>query len=239
MRVAAAAVTAALTCTLVGCAPDPAPTRPSPTTATAGPTLARSPIPSDWRDVPGPGGLIYSVPADWGRLEDAGGGAREADRAPDDGQDWGTGYVTVANTVAGYGYCPASGTSFRVLTGMTDTRPGTAEEQARSAARSLTDALSHTFTQNGADVPAAEPRLIGVSGAPAWYVSLRGRPREPRHRCTPPVIRIDVVAVATRAADGSEATQLFLVMADEEEPGVQPTEVVDRVVASLRYEDSI
>ena len=240
MRGAAAAAAAALTCALAGCgtiAPSPGPT--STTSAPTGPTLARSPIPQDWHDVPAPGGLIYSVPPAWEELDTPGTRDGAAGRDGTAGRDWGSGYVTVANMVAGYGYCATSGMSFRVLTGVTDSRSGPAQDEVRSAARSLSDALNTTFTHNGADVPTAEPSPISVSGSPAWHVSVRGRPHEPRHRCTPPVIRIDVVAVATRAADGSEANQLFLVMADEDEPGTEPIEVVDQVVGSLRYDNSI
>src|SRR5699024_6443661 len=83
------------------------------------------------------------------------------------------------------------------------------------------------------------PEKIGVSGAPAWHLSLRGRVRPPRNTCTPPVIRFDTVAVSTRTPEGAPATIVFVLMADEGEQGVQPEETIDRVVASLRYDISV
>lgn len=226
----------ALLVALAGCSVGGDGAAPTSTPEEAGPTLADGPLPEGWTDVHGPGGLMYSVPPSWKPL----GGDAPGAPPEDDSQDWGSGYVTTANSVADLGYCPiGGGMSFRALAGLTQPVAGHARDQAASASRSLADSLDSRFTQNGADVPRVDPVKIGVSGAPAWHVSLRGTVHDPRNRCTPPTIRIDAVAVRTTTPDGAEASQLFVLMADEAEPGVQPTEVVDRVVASLRFDNSI
>ena len=236
-RALAAASAAGLVTVLAGCGgggDDPAPTT---TPEAPGPTLARGPVPNGWKDVASGTGLLYSVPPEWDL-----GSTTGPDGTPSGGDDsagWGSGYVTHANSIAERGYCHAAATSFRVLAGITDPMPGEARDLATSAGRSLSDAISTEFSRNGADVPPPEPEKIGVSGAPAWHVVLRGRTHPPLDECTPPTIRVDAIAVATTASDGSPAAQLFVLMADEDQPGVQPRETVDRVVGSLRYENTV
>lgn len=218
------------------------PTDPAPREE-PGPTLATAPRPADWRDVRSATGLVYSVPPDWEVGDPFGEAPAEpgADPAPgaDPGTDWGSGFVTTANAIADRGYCPTADHSFRVLSGVTDELPGQARDQAESASRAIADSIDRRFTQAGADVPLPEPRKIGVSGSAAWHVSLRGQVRPPRDRCTPPVIRFDAVAVSTRTPDGAPASIVFVLMADEGEPGVQPEATVDAVVASLRYDNMV
>ena len=201
-----------------------------------GPTLAQGPPPADWQDVRSPGGLLYSVPPEW-EVGDPFGATEDG---PDPGSDWGSGYVTVANAIADRDYCDLGGLSFRTLSGISAAvLPGEARDQAESASRAMADSIDRYFTQAGAEVPVPEARSIGVSGVPAWYVSLRGEVHPPRNTCTPPTIRFDTIAVSTRAPDGAPASILFVLMADEGEPGVQPTETIDAVVASLRYENAV
>ena len=54
-----------------------------------------------------------------------------------------------------------------------------------------------------------------------------------------PTIRFDTIAVSTRTPDGAPASLVFVLMADEDEAGVQPTETIDAVVASLRYDNTV
>ncbi|EYT61083.1 hypothetical protein H483_0113105 [Dietzia sp. UCD-THP] len=235
--VVAGCLTAALTgCALWGDSPDPdTPDREEP-----GPTLAAGPPPGGWQDVRSPTGLVYSVPPDWEVGDPFGAPAPgDTDVPQDPGSDWGSGYVTTANAIADRGYCAASGLSFRTLSGISTLLPGDAREQAESASRAMADSIDRRFTRNGADVPVPEARSIGVSGVPAWYVSLRGAVRPPRDSCTPPTIRFDTIAVSTRATDGSPASIVFVLMSDEDEPGVQPEATIDAVVASLRYDNSV
>ena len=231
-------VTGSLVVSLTGCAlfsritdgPEQTP-REQP-----GPSLAQGPPPADWQDVQSPGGLLYSVPPDW-EVGDPFGAPEDG---PDPGSDWGSGYVTVANAIADRDYCDLVGLSFRALVGISAAAlPGDAREQAESASRAMADSIDRYFTQAGAEVPVPEARSIGVSGVPAWYVSLRGEVHPPRNVCTPPTVRFDTIAVSTRAADGSPASILFVLMADEGQPDVQPTETIDAVVASLRYENAV
>lgn len=220
--------------------PPPQPPREQP-----GPTLSSGPPPAGWQDVRSPTGLVYSVPPEWEVGDPFGAPAPDSpdgpdpDTGPDSGSDWGSGFVTTANAIADRGYCESNGLSFRTLAGISTVLPGDAREQVESASRAMADSIDRRFTRNGADVPVPEPRSIGVSGAPAWYVSLRGAVRPPRDACTPPTIRFDTVAVSTRTADGSPASIVFVLMADEDEPGVQPEVTIDAVVASLRYENSV
>lgn len=210
-----------------------------------GPTLASAPPPADWKDVHSPTGLVYSVPPEWEIGDpfelpdpadpDGPGGTAQ----PDTGSDWGSGFVTTANAIADRGYCPASGLSFRTLAGISAVLPGEAEEQAASASRAMADSIDRRFTRNGAHVPQPEPQKIGVSGVPAWHVSLRGQVHPPRGECTPPVIRFDTVAVSTVTPQGERASIVFVLMADEGEEGVQPESTIDTVVASLRYDNSV
>jgi len=201
-----------------------------------GPTLAEGPPPADWQNVHSPSGLIYSVPPDW-EIGDPFGVPEDG---PDPGSDWGSGYVTVANAIADRDYCRLSGMSFRTLAGISSAvLPGEARDQAESASRAMADSIDRRFTQAGAEVPVPEARSIGVSGVPAWHVSLRGEVHPPRNICTPPVIRFDTIAVSTRTPDGAPASIVFVLMADEGEPGVQDPEVIDAVVASLRYDNSV
>ncbi|WP_295647707.1 hypothetical protein [uncultured Dietzia sp.] len=239
VRAAAAAVVAgALVASLTSCAllsresdGSDAPDREQP-----GPTLADGPPPPDWKDVRSTSGLIYSVPPEW----EVGDPYGDTGSGPDAGSDWGSGYVTVANAIADPGYCPLAGMSFRVLSGISQTAlPGDAREQAESASRAMADSIDRRFTQAGAEVPVPEARNIGVSGVPAWYVSLRGEVRPPRNICTPPTIRFDTIAVSTRTSDGGDASLVFVLMADEGEPGTVPGETIDAVVASLRFENSV
>lgn len=205
-----------------------------------GPTLAAGPPPADWQDVRSATGLVYSVPPEWEVGDPFGApGPDDPDAGPDPGSDWGSGYVTEANAIADRGYCESEGLSFRTLAGISTVLPGDARDQAESASRAMADSIDRRFTRNGADVPVPEARSIGVSGVPAWHVSLRGEVRPPRDSCTPPIIRFDTVAVSTRAADGSPASIVFVLMADEGEPGVQPEATIDAVVASLRYDNSV
>ena len=237
---AATLVTGTLVVSLTGCAlwsgmnddPDATP-REQP-----GPTLAQGPPPADWQDVRSPSGLLYSVPPEWEVGDPF--GAPEDDPGLDPGSDWGSGYVTVANAIADRDYCDLGGLSFRTLVGISAAvLPGEAREQAESASRAMADSIDRYFTQAGAEVPVPEARSIGVSGVPAWYVSLRGEVHPPRNICTPPTIRFDTIAVSTRGPDGAPASIVFVLMADEGEPGVQPTETIDAVVASLRYENAV
>ncbi|UVE96584.1 hypothetical protein [Dietzia sp. B32] len=237
-RAATALVAGSLVASLSGCAlwPGGVDDADEPTREQPGPTLAAGPPPADWQDVRSPTGLVYSVPPGW-EVGDPLGGDTEGG---DPGSDWGSGYVTTANAIADRGYCRLGGLSFRTLAGISATvLPGEAREQAESASRAMADSIDRRFTEAGADVPVPEARSIGVSGVPAWYVSLRGEVRPPRNACTPPTIRFDTVAVSTRGPDGAPASIVFVLMSDEGEPGVQPTETVDAVVASLRYENSV
>lgn len=241
VRVAAATLTCgALVVSLTGCDlwldgtgdPDETP-REQP-----GPTLAEGPSPSGWQDVRSPSGLMYSVPPEWGVGDPF--GAPGDDPGLDPGSDWGSGYVTVANAIADRDYCALGGMSFRALSGISASAlPGEAREQAESASRAMADSIDRRFTQAGADITQLEARSIGVSGVPAWYVSLRGRVHPPRNTCTPPTIRFDTIAVSTQGPDGAPASIVFVLMADEDEPEVQLSETIDAVVASLRYDDSV
>lgn len=209
-----------------------------------GPSLAAGPPPGEWKDLLSRTGLVYSVPPEWEVGDPSGASVPDdprgsGDGGEDTGSDWGSGFVTTANAIADRGYCETSGQSFRTLSGVTTVLPGEAREQAESASRAMADSIDRRFTRNGADVPVPEPRSIGVSGAPAWYVSLRAAVRPPRDTCTPPTIRFDTIAVSTLAADGSPASIVFVLMADEDEPGVQPEVTIDAVVASLRYNNSV
>lgn len=213
-----------------------------PTREEPGPTLSAGPPPADWQDVHSPTGLVYSVPPDWElgdpyAVPETGteGGAGKADS----GSDWGSGFITTANAIADRGYCAASGLSFRTLSGISTVMPGDAREQVESASRAMADSIDRRFTRHGADVPVPEPRKIGVSGVPAWYISLRGQVRPPLDTCTPPVIRFDTVAVSTRTPEGSPATIVLVLMTDEGQEGVQPEATIDAVVASLRYDNSV
>lgn len=232
-------VAATAACGADGGEPDEGPPREEP-----GPTLAEGPPPADWQDVRSSHGLVYSVPADW-EIGDPFGGpdttAPEAD-APDraaEGSDWGSGLITTANAIADRDYCPLAGLSFRTLAGISAVLPGEARDRVESASRAVTDSIDRRFTSNGADVPVPEARKIGVSGVPAWHISLRGEVRPPRNICTPPVIRFDTIAVATQTPDGAPATIVFVLMADEGEDDVQPEATIDAVVASLRYDNSL
>ena len=241
VRAAAATLTCgALVVSLTGCAlwpggtgdPDETP-REQP-----GPTLAEGPPPAGWQDVRSPSGLVYSVPPEWEVGDPF--GAPGHDPGLDPGADWGSGYVTVANAIADRDYCALGGMSFRALSGISASAlPGEAREQAESASRAMADSIDRRFTQAGADIAQPEARRIGVSGVPAWYVSLRGQVHPPRNTCTPPTIRFDTIAVSTRGPDGAPASFVFVLMADEDEPGVQPTETIDAVVASLRYDNYV
>lgn len=239
LRSAGAAVVAGtLAVSLTGCAllsresdDDDEVDRPQP-----GPTLAAGPPPADWQDVRDASGLVYSVPPEW----EVGYPEPIPEGETDPGTDWGSGYVTTANAIAGRDYCSLAGMSFRALTGITaDPVPGDARDQAASASRAMADSIDRYFTQAGADVPVPEPQSIGVSGVPAWYVSLRAEVHPPRNICTPPTIRFDTIAVSTRTPDGAPASLVFVLMADEDEAGVQPTETIDAVVASLRYDNTV
>ncbi|MFN3339283.1 MAG: hypothetical protein ACK40Z_06245 [Dietzia sp.] len=231
-----------LAAALTGCAlwADDADDPATPDREEPGPTLAAGPPPGDWQDVRSPTGLVYSVPPEW-ELGDPFGSTDPGDEdvPQDSGSDWGSGYVTTANAIADRGYCVSEGLSFRTLAGISTVLPGDAREQAESASRAMADSIDRRFTRNGADVPVPEAQSIGVSGVPAWHVSLRGAVRPPRDSCTPPTIRFDTVAVSTRAADGSPASIVFVLMSDEDEPGVQPEATIDAVVASLRYDNSV
>lgn len=239
MRAAAATlVSGSLVASLTGCAlwsrdadaPEETP-REQP-----GPTLAAGPPPTDWQDVRSPTGLIYSVPPDW-EIGDPFGVTQDGQ---DPGTDWGSGYVTTANAIADADYCELSGSSFRALSGISVAAiPGEAREQSESASRAMADSIDRYFTQAGADVPVPEAQSIGVSGVPAWYVSLWGEVHPPRNICTPPTIRFDTIAVSTRTPDGAPASIIFVLMADEGEPGAQDQATIDAVVASLRYENSV
>lgn len=239
IRAAVALVAASLVASLTGCALWPAAddgTGDGATGEPLGPTLADGPPPAGWQDVRSATGLVYSVPPDW----EVGDPFGVEDEGGDPGSDWGSGYLTTANAIADRGYCQLGGLSFRSLAGISATAlPGEAREQAESASRAVADSIDRRFTQAGADVPVPEARSIGVSGVPAWHVSLRGRVRPPRSVCTPPTIRFDTVAVSTRGPDGAPASIVFVLMADEDEPGVQPTGTIDAVVASLRYDNSV
>lgn len=207
-----------------------------------GPTLADGPPPADWQDVRSAQGLVYSVPPDWEIGDPFGQPAPSDPDAPglaDEGSDWGSGFITTANAIADRGYCPLPGLSFRTLAGISSVLPGDAREQVESASRAMADSIDRRFTANGAEVPVPEPREIGVSGVPAWHLSLRGQVRPPRNICTPPVIRFDTIAVATQTPDGAPATIVFVLMADEGEDDVQPEDTIDAVVASLRYDNSL
>lgn len=216
-----------------------------------GPPLAEEPPPADWKDVRSPTGLVYSVPPEWeigdpfGRPDPSapGGGDPEDGAGPgrgsDAGSDWGSGFITTANSIADRGYCPLSGQSFRTLAGISTVLPGEAREQVESASRAMADSIDRRFTRHGADVPVPESRKIGVSHVPAWHISLRGQVRPPRGICTPPVIRFDTIAVSTRTPEGTPASIVFVLMTDEGEEGVQPEETIDTVVASLRYDTSV
>ncbi|MEH6820786.1 hypothetical protein [Dietzia psychralcaliphila] len=231
-----------LTVALTGCAlwADDADGPATPDREEPGPTLAAGPPPGDWQDVRSPTGLVYSVPPEWELGDPFGSPDPDGSEVPqDEGSDWGSGYVTTANAIADRGYCASAGLSFRTLAGISTVLPGDAREQAESASRAMADSIDRRFTRNGADVPVPEARSIGVSGVPAWYVSLRGAVRPPRDSCTPPTIRFDTVAVSTRASDGSPASLVFVLMSDEDEPGVQPEATIDAVVASLRYDNSV
>ncbi|HHX84448.1 MAG TPA: hypothetical protein GX694_03795 [Actinomycetales bacterium] len=232
-RAAVAGAAVALTCTLAACDlgaddPDDAPAREEP-----GPTLAEGPPPADWQDVPSATGLVYSVPPDW-EVGDPWG-----EPGPDASSDWGSGFVTTANAIAERGYCPTADLSFRLLSGITGTLPGDARDQAVSASRAMADSIDRRFTERGADTAVPDPTKIGVSGVPAWHVSVRGQVRPPRNECTPPVIRVDTIAVSTRTPAGDPASVVFVLMTDEDEPGVLDTSTVDAVVASLRYENTV
>ena len=212
-----------------------------------GPSLAAGPPPGDWQDVLSQTGLVYSVPPEWEVGDPFGTPESDESDEPggfgsgpaDAGSDWGSGFVTTANAIADRGYCESNGLSFRTLSGISTVLPGEAREQVESASRAMADSIDSRFTRNGADVPVPEPRSISVSGASAWYVSLRGAVRPPRDACTPPTIRFDTIAVSTRTAEGSPASIVFVLMADEDEPGVQPEATIDAVVASLRYDNSV
>ncbi|MDX2356121.1 hypothetical protein [Dietzia sp. PP-33] len=237
-----ALVASSLAISLTGCAlwPGESDDAGAPGREEPGPTLAAGPPPGDWQDVRSPTGLVYSVPPEWEVGDPTGSPAPGGAEDPGDtGADWGSGYVTTANAIADRGYCDSDGLSFRTLAGISTVLPGHAREQAESASRAMADSIDRRFTRNGADVPVPEARSIGVSGVPAWHVSLRGAVRPPRDSCTPPTIRFDTIAVSTRAADGSPATIVFVLMADEDEPGVQPEATIDTVVASLRYDNSV
>ncbi|AWH93033.1 hypothetical protein [Dietzia lutea] len=236
-RPSAALLAGALIATLAGCTLWPGGRdEPDEPREEPGPTLASAPPPADWQDVRSATGLVYSVPPDWEVGDPFGVG--EDGRDP--GTDWGSGYVTTANAIADRDYCAIGGLSFRTLVGISATTlPGEAREQAESASRAMADSIDRRFTEAGADVPVPEAHSIGVSGVPAWYVSLRGQVRPPRNTCTPPVIRFDTIAVSTRTPDGAPASTVFVLMSDEGEPGVQPTETIDAVVASLRYDNSV
>lgn len=234
-------------CGLVGDDVDRGEGTPEPPREEPGPTLAEGPPPADWKDVHSPTGLVYSVPPDWeigdqfGQTDPSapGTGRPDGTQGSDGGSDWGSGFLTTANAIADPGYCPLSGFSFRTLSGISGVLPGDSRDQVESASRAMADSIDRRFTENGADAPAPRPEKIGVSGAPAWHLSLRGRVRPPRNTCTPPVIRFDTVAVSTRTPEGAPATIVFVLMADEGEQGVQPEETIDRVVASLRYDISV
>lgn len=235
---AAALVSGALVVSLSGCAlwPPGADDADEAPREEPRPTLAAGPPPADWQDVRSPSGLVYSVPPEW----EVGDPFGVPEDGPDPGSDWGSGYVTVANAIAGRDYCDLGGMSFRSLAGISATAlPGEAREQAESASRAMADSIDRYFTQAGAEVPIPEARSIGVSGVPAWYVSLRGEVNPPRNICTPPTIRFDTIAVSTRTPDGAPASMLFVLMADEGEPGVESTDTIDAVVASLRYDNSV
>lgn len=238
-RAAVPVLTAALIASLAACGSGGPVGQEDEPREQPGPTLATAPPPADWQDVHSTSGLVYSVPPDW-EVGDPDGESASG-RAPGAGigTDWGSGFVTTANVIAGRGYCPSEGLSFRLLAGITDALPGDAREQSESASRALADSIDRRFTRHGADVPVPETREIGVSGVPAWYVSLRGTVRPPRDECTPPVIRVDAVAVSTRTPSGAPASVVFVLMADEDEPGVLSRPTVDAVVASLRYDNSV
>ena len=236
-RVATAVVAGSVAASLAGCSlwageqeHSAEPPREEP-----GPTLASGPPPDDWQDVYSATGLVYSVPPEW----EVGDPFGVPENGPDPGSDWGSGYVTTANAIADRDYCPLGGLSFRTLAGISTVLPGEAREQAESASRAMADSIDRRFTQAGAEVPVPEAQRIGVSGVPAWHVSLRGQVRPPRNICTPPTIRFDTIAVSTRTPDGAPASVVFVLMADEGEPGVQPTDTIDARLAPLRYDNSV
>lgn len=201
-----------------------------------GPTLASGPPPADWQDVRSSHGLVYSAPPDW----EVGDPFGSPDGQHDAATDWGSGYITTANAIADRGYCPSAGLSFRTLAGISEVAlPGDAREQAESASRAMADSIDRRFTQAGAETAVPEATSIGVSGVPAWHVTVRGQVRPPRNVCTPPVIRFDTIAVSTRGPDGGPASLVFALMTDEGQDGTQPTETIDAVIASLRYENSV
>ena len=240
----AALLAGSLAATLSGCFLwSSTPDRPGqPEREEPGPTLTAGPPPGDWQDVRSPTGLVYSVPPGWEIGDPYGppaGDGSGPDGGRDAGSDWGSGYVTTANAIADRGYCESNGLSFRTLVGISSQLPGDAREQAESASRAMADSIDRRFTRGGADVPVPEARSIGVSGVPAWHVSLRGQVRPPRDACTPPIIRFDTTAVSTRAGDGPPASIVFVLMSDEGEPGAQPVSTIDAVVASLRYDNSV
>ena len=195
----------------------------------AGPTLGAQ-VPSDWQDLRHRSGLVYSVPPEWAVV------AEDAPGAADDSLDWGFGVLTSANAEAQRGYCSLPGTSsFRVRVGLTDPVPGDAESITASMSRSMGDAMNTMFSQHGADVDLGTSEKIGVSGTLAYHHTLRGTPHEPRSRCTPPTIRADVIGVSLGTPEAPE-TVAMLLMTDEDEPGVEPADVIDRVLGSLRFD---
>lgn len=223
----------------------------------AGPTLGTKPPPGDWVDVTHSSGLLYSVPPDWQVLGAGAGGSDGSDgsggsdgsdgsdspgpggpdgpgRAGDDGgTDWGFGLITTANAQTGVGYCgPVD--SFRLRVGLTAQREGTVADVAEDMASTMSDAMETTFSVNGSTVDSSEPETVGVSGALALHQVLIGHPHEPRNSCTPPRFRVDILAVQMGTPEQPSVVAMLLI-ADMDEPGVVPEEVIDKVVGSLRF----
>lgn len=227
----------------------------SPTQEAAGPTLGAR-VPSDWQDVRHSSGLLYSVPPEWTVYGGGGGsggpgGTSGQTTAPDgaapsspggpadDSTDWGFGVVTTANAEAQRGYCPApGGDSFRARVGISDPVAGSADDVTGSMARAMGSAMDLVFSENGATVDLGEAEKAGVSGNLAYHQTIRGTPAEPRNACTPPTIRADVLGVSVGTPEDPKTVTL-LVMSDEGEPGVEPTETIDTVVGSLRFDNAV
>ncbi|WP_333618662.1 hypothetical protein [Dietzia sp.] len=217
----------------------------------AGPTLGAR-VPSDWQDVRHESGLLYSVPADWTVYASTGsgqdtptpdGGAPSSPGDPDSGSssgdsatDWGFGVLTTANSEAGRNYCPVpGGESFRARAGISEAREGSPGDVTDSMARAMGDSMETVFSEHGSQVDVGTAEKIGVSGILAFHQVVRGRPAEPRNQCTPPTIRADVMGVSVGTPEEPK-TVAMLLMTDEDEPGVIPTDVIDTVIGSLRFD---
>lgn len=224
-----------------GCAlfPDRGAPEPPPREE-AGPTLGAQ-APSEWKVVRHTSGLQYSVPPEWDIVaedqqsaDDAGGGT-----PPDDSLDWGFGIVTTANAEAQRDYCSLPGvSSFRARVGITEPVAGEAESVTASMARTMGSSMDYAFSEHGSEVDVGEAEKIGVSGTLAYHQHIEGTPNEPRSICTPPTIRADVIGVSMGSPDEPKTVSLLL-MSDEDEDGVESAEVIDTVLGSLRFDNSL